>query len=309
MLKTPNLRCHVCHQGDLLTSWGESKDFEYYSSSDTFTFFECLRCKSIFIDPTPKENLALIYPSNYYSFVPGKKSLASRLKDYFDKRFFLRLLSRIPASSISVLDVGGGTGWLLDIIRAADPRVKFTQVVDIDASAGATARKSGHEYFQGTVEDFSSPRKFDLILLLNLIEHVDDPRAVLISLRRILTDDGMIIIKTPNYDSLDARIFRASYWGGLHCPRHWHLFTKESFEALATSADLKFALFRYTQGAPFWAVSFMTMLAKRGLIKTSANRPLVYHPLYTPLLTASAVFDVLRGALQKTSQMFIVLKK
>jgi hypothetical protein len=53
----------------------------------------------------------------------------------------------------------------------------------------------------------------------------------------------------------------------------------------------------------------MTMLAKRGLIKTSANRPLVYHPLYTPLLTASAVFDVLRGALQKTSQMFIVLKK
>jgi SAM-dependent methyltransferase len=299
----------VCQRNDQISSWTNTTDREYYSMPDTYSFLECLRCKALQIYPVPKEHLSKIYPKNYYSFVPVKRALVFRLKEYLDKRFFQRLLSKLSSNSLSVLDVGGGTGWLLDIIRAADPRVSFTQVVDIDQNAGKTARENGHNYFQGTVEHFNSPQKFDLILVLNLIEHVDDPRGVLTHLKRMLSDEGAIVIKTPNYDSLDARLFQHLYWGGLHCPRHWHLFTKDSFTQLSVSSGLKIAQFRYTQGAPFWAASVMNYLAKKGFIRTSAARPLVYHPLYTPLLTLSAVLDVFRGRFQKTSQMFIVLTK
>jgi 2-polyprenyl-3-methyl-5-hydroxy-6-metoxy-1,4-benzoquinol methylase len=261
------------------------------------------------ISPIPKERLSEIYPKNYYSFVAGNKSIAFRLKEILDRRFFAKLLSRITKPTIRVLDVGGGTGWLLDLIRSADARVSDTQVVDIDEHAGSVAREHGHSYFHGTIESFRSDAPFDLALLLNLIEHVEDPRAVLASVKNILSGDGRIVIKTPNYDSLDARLFRGMNWGGLHCPRHWHLFTRESFEKLAASVGLRIEEFRYTQGAPFWAVSVMGWLAGRGVVRITPQTPIAHHPMYTLLLTLFAVVDVLRGPFSQTSQMFIILKK
>jgi len=41
---------------------------------------------------------------------------------------------------------------------------------------------------------------------------VRDPVAVLQKMSGMLAPDGLILIKTPNYDSLDARIFRHRNW-------------------------------------------------------------------------------------------------
>src|SRR5690606_2913 len=82
------------------------------------------------------------------------------------------------------LDVGGGTGWMLDLLRSLDARVRFTQVVDLDPEAGAAARARGHAYACERIEEFTSERRFDLVLMLNLIEHVEAPREVLSSIAK-----------------------------------------------------------------------------------------------------------------------------
>ena len=51
-------------------------------------------------------------------------------------------------------------------------------------------------------------KKYNLILLLNLIEHIADPTATLKKLTEYLEPGGIILIKTPNIDSLDFRIFK-----------------------------------------------------------------------------------------------------
>lgn len=301
--------CITCSSNDTVALWTTAHDIEYRTSPEEYDFYECAACKAVQIHPIPRDKLSQIYPKNYYSFVAGKKSVAFSLKEVLDRRFFKKLLSRLTIQSIRVLDVGGGTGWLLDLIRSADPRVTDTQVVDLDEDAGSVARDHGHAYFQGTVESFQSETPFDIALLLNLIEHVEDPVAVLTSVKNILSPEGLIVIKTPNYDSLDARIFRRRNWGGLHCPRHWHLFTKESFEKLAEKCALRITDFRYTQGAPFWAVSVMGWLADKGVVTISPDSPIAHHPLYIALLTLAAGIDVVRAPFAKTSQMFIVLQK
>lgn len=198
---------------------------------------------------------------------------------------------------------------MLNAVRSSDPRVTHTQVVDIDPAPGEVARTNGHAYFCGRVEDFKTEQRYDLILLLNLIEHVDNPLAVLEHLRALLSEGGRILVKTPNWDSLDARIFRHRSWAGYHCPRHWVLFSRKSFERLAGLAKLKVVDFKYTQGAPFWAASLLSYLETRGLCRIDRERPVVRHPLFGPLNALFAAFDFIRMPFAKTSQMFFVLSK
>jgi SAM-dependent methyltransferase len=232
-----------------------------------------------------------------------------RLKEWLDKRFFKRILKQLPAQPINVLDVGGGTGWMLDILKKADKRISFTQIVDIDEKAKSIAEKNGHAYFEGTIETFTTDKRFHLILMLNLIEHVAEPLAILQKAESLLAPGGVIVIKTPNTISWDARLYKKTYWGGLHCPRHWVIFSEKSFRILLHPTQLKINKLQYTQGAPFWAFSIIAALSRKKIIRTSAKRPIIFHWLFAPLSAVFAVFDFLRKPFAKTSQMFILLGK
>jgi 2-polyprenyl-3-methyl-5-hydroxy-6-metoxy-1,4-benzoquinol methylase len=291
------------------TPWGVATDAEYRTTDDEFRYLKCETCGVLFISPVPSDRLAEIYPKNYYSFVASKASLVQSIKAKLDARVFRKMLSDVPGSSLSALDVGGGSGSQLDALKAAsDGRITRTVIVDLDDHAATLAREKGHEYFCGRIETFESESRFDVAMLLNLIEHVDDPGRVLRKLAGMLNPHGMLLVKTPNWDALDARIFRNANWAGYHCPRHWVLFTKESFSALAKDSGFEVAEFSFTQGAPFWSASLLHWLSKRGLAKITRERPVPYHPLFGVLNAMFAALDFMRMPFARTSQMFFVLR-
>lgn len=296
-------KCLACRSTEV-SPWASARDVEYHSCGDAFGYVHCERCGALSIAEVPSARLGEIYPDTYYSFSEARMSLAERVKQWLDRRQFRKLLAGIEGESLSALDVGGGTGWLLSQARAVEPRLKHTAVVDIDPQARERAQALGHSFHLGRVETFESDRKYDLILLLNLIEHVDDPVAVLAKMRSLLAPGGVMLVKTPNHDSLDARLFRHSSWGGYHCPRHWVIFTPESFGQAVASAGLRLERLEMTQGAPFWAVSALEWLGRRGLVRTGRDRPMCRHPLFSPLLAAFAAMDIVRKPFSRTSQMF-----
>jgi hypothetical protein len=118
----------------------------------------------------------------------------------------------------------------------------------------------------------------------------------------------IVIIKTPNTDSLDARLFRHRNWGGYHCPRHWVLFDRDSLKGLVERSGMRIRHFQYTQGAPFWTTSILFALSRKKWILTSSDRPVPRHPLYPLLNVGFACLDWLRGRFAKTSQMLVVLE-
>jgi len=301
--------CLACG-ADALTLWATARDMEYGHLESEYQYLRCPSCASLSISPVPREQLHEIYPPNYYSFESAKRSLIYRIKDRLDERYFKALLASIPGGSLRVMDVGGGDGEQLDVIRRADPRVTTTEVVDIDADAEQRARAKGHEYYRGRIENYDRNERFDFVLLLNVIEHVDAPEQVLRTLGRLLSPTGRILVKTPNIDSLDVRLFRHRNWGGFHCPRHWVLFNRSGFEALVRRSGLRVREFRYTQGAPFWAMSVLFVMSRHGLARITPDRPATSHPLFAMLTGLAAAFDIARGALgAKTSQMFFVLER
>jgi 2-polyprenyl-3-methyl-5-hydroxy-6-metoxy-1,4-benzoquinol methylase len=299
--------CPLCGGSDV-SFHARARDIEYKTTNDWFDFHHCGRCGVLFIDPMPYDRLDEIYPANYYSFVKGKKNAAARCKEWLDGSRFRKVLGEVTADSLSALDVGGGTGWMLDLMKRADPRIARTCVVDIDPAAKAHAESAGHRYFLGRIEEFCDTEQFDVILMLNLIEHVPNPRAVLNAARRLLTKRGRLFIKTPNFDSLDCRIFRHRSWGGYHTPRHFVLFHRESMTRLCRECGLEVVHFSYTQGAPFWSVSCLDLLHSMGIVRISAERPAIYHPLVPFLQMGFAAFDFVRRPIARLSQMQLVLK-
>lgn len=299
--------CLAC--GNSATSrWATASDVEYGSSPERFSYVRCSDCDALSINPVPRERLGEIYPPTYYSFGEGDTSLVQRVKQWLDRRMFRKIFAALPGGRLSALDVGGGSGWLLTQACRIEPRLNHTVVVDIDDKVRSAAQAAGHDFFLGRIEDFNSADRFDLILVLNLIEHVEDPVAVLAKLRGFLTPAGRILVKTPNHDSLDARLFRNHSWGGYHCPRHWVIFTPESFRSCAGKAGMHVKSLAFTQGAPFWAVSVLEYLSRKRIVRISYDRPMWRHALFGPLIALFAAFDMARKPFSRTSQMFIQLE-
>ena len=284
-------------------------DVELYTSSDAFDYRNCQDCDAIFIHPFPVDRLTEIYPDSYYSMERTSESFLEKLKSKLDRRFLSKILSMIPGSSLSVLDVGGGSGWMLNLARAADPRVQYTAVVDLNEKSRLLAEASGHVFNCSRVEDLETDSRFDLILVLNVIEHVADPASVFKNLAGLLTQAGKIVIQTPNTRTLDRYIFQNSYWGGYHCPRHWVLFNRENLPFAVKGSGLRASQIRYTQGASQWAASVMGVLAQRGWIRIDRERPMHSHFLVSPLLAFFAVVDFIRAPFFPTAQMIAILER
>jgi len=303
-------RCPVCASPQVrFFAW--ARDVEYYTSDESYAYLECALCKSVFLESPPTDQLDKIYPSSYYSYGSNrqKTSLTERVKSFLDARLFQRLLGQLPGEDLRVLDVGGGVGWLLSTIRKVNLRVNATHEIDINERARSAAEAAGHVFHCSRVEDFSSSESFDLILLLNLIEHVADPAAVLSAMQKLLSPAGLILIKTPNVDTLDCHVFRNSNWGGFHCPRHFVIFNQQSLFDLGQRCGLQTVEAVYTQGAPQWACSILGWLGLKGWIRISADHPLYTHPLYAPVCALTAAFDFVRSPFMPTAQMFVVFRR
>lgn len=299
-----NPLCPICNQAsDQL--WSVAKDIEYFTTDKKYEYWECINCHCLFINPIPENDLNIIYPSDYYSYGNNKPGLINRIKDFLDRRNFKKLFSTVNKDRLALLDIGGGNGWLSELCKNADKRINHVQVVDLDPGAKSSAEQKGFSFFLGSFESFNSEIKYDIILMLNIIEHVKQPNLMLKKASSLLSKDGIIIVKTPNFDSMDARIFKNHSWGGLHCPRHWVVFDYQGLKKIATNQGLMTFRSWYTQGAPFWSTSLIAYLNLHDLKK----EPQYKYKLFPIVNIFFAIVDFIRLPFSKTSQMIFILKK
>jgi SAM-dependent methyltransferase len=299
----------VC-DGPLGETWTSAVDVEYETIAERFDYLLCPACDLLAIDPVPADRLNEIYPPDYYSFGSGEESearrpgLVARAKAALDRRTFRRVLGLAGTDSPRVLDVGGGSGEIsARLLAAAGPGTSVT-VIDFDPEATEAARGRGLGAVTSRFEDFETAERFDVILMLNLIEHVADPVETMRHAGALLAPGGVLWIQTPNFRALDARIFRRHNWAGLHCPRHWVIFSRSGLEQALGRAGLAPLSIRPTQGGAFWAASILGVLRRRR--PGRGGRPLVRDPLFAPLAAAGAGFDLITGPLRDASQVVCI---
>ncbi len=128
----------------------------------------------------------------------------------------------------SVLDVGSKYPYFLKCFK----NLGVEDVVGIDGFEGATAfgDELGVPMIVGDFleHDFEG-KKFDLITLVHCIEHFADPAAAMRKIRSILSDTGVVYIRTPEVKTAGIDIHLTDE----HYQVHPILFSRESFRRLA----------------------------------------------------------------------------
>jgi SAM-dependent methyltransferase len=107
------------------------------------------------------------------------------------------LLKREIAGNSKVLDVGGFDGNVSHLLLKARPGLEIC-IVDLDEKGLALARKNGLQAVCGSALGLPFiSGKFDVVLCLDLLEHLDQPGQALREIHQILKENGKLILTTP----------------------------------------------------------------------------------------------------------------
>jgi len=306
--------CPVC-SGAEFTPLAVGFDYESRTCSNPWRFVTCRACSHVWLNPRPAiSTLSAIYPPTYYAYHYDTEvnALARRGKEFLDARKFAGILTTLGRPAKSFVDIGCGDGRFLKLMRSRGVPDSTNYGLELDDKVCARLRADGFSAICKRVEDCDDipAGSLDLATMFHVIEHVDDPAAVTRRIASWLAPGGVFAVETPNIDSLDARLFRNTYWGGYHIPRHWNMFTPRSLSRLLEAAGLEVVATRYQTGHSFWMWSMHHVTRYHG-----ASRPRLAHALFNPFkglpaLLAFTAFDKLRAAVGcKTSSMLMLARK
>jgi 2-polyprenyl-3-methyl-5-hydroxy-6-metoxy-1,4-benzoquinol methylase len=186
-------------------------------------------------------------PKDYFKVVYKADKSGEFKQSRFDKMrdgIFVRLFNKYSAKPLkvsAVLDIGCGYGYLLNSFKGA----KEIYGTDISKEAVEMAKKQNPS-FNVSVADILKPskinKKFDLILAINVIEHLTNPKIGVKNIKSLLDNNGLVIIHLPTINNeLSKWVYSKTY---AKDPTHVFrptggevkkLFTNEGFELLQES--------------------------------------------------------------------------
>lgn len=219
------VNCEICNSGEYKVIC-KNRDYRYGLSKANFTVVKCSLCGLIYLNPRPVEkNLYKFYPKKYYESSLGL--IEEKLVGYLSKQKILNMEKFKKTGKL--LDIGCGTGnFLLEMKN----RGYDVCGIDISPQACKIARNKGLKIYNGDLKKHHFPGKsFDIVTLWHVFEHLYNPSDILKEIGRILKDDGILIIETPNIDCFSFEIFRG-YHFHLDSPRHLYHWTKNSMDLI-----------------------------------------------------------------------------
>ena len=267
-------RCCVCDTEDA-SPLAVGEDFEYRTSDETFLAMRCTSCGLVYLNPRPSvDEVARIYPPDYHAFEfsDDRYGFVYKVRRRLEAR---RLLSwcRDLNEDARILDVGCGDGFHLHILRDFGKPGWQLEGVDSDDRAVSAATEAGLTVHSGSLDQLDLPSaSYDLALLIQTIEHVADPPALLRTVRSLLRPGGSVVIVTDNTGSPAFEFFKERHWGGYHFPRHWNLFNAGSLRGLAAKAEMEVVSLSTLVSPVNWVYSLRNTLVDWNKPKWLVNR-------------------------------------
>jgi 2-polyprenyl-3-methyl-5-hydroxy-6-metoxy-1,4-benzoquinol methylase len=152
------------------------------------------------------------------------------------------LLRFVPDLSGVALDVGCGAGRFGALLKAE----RGLRVVGVEANLEAAAAASAvlDECCVGEYPEVAPPGEFDLICFNDVLEHMIEPEAALLSARSQLKAGGTILASVPNvrhFDLLFQLLIRGDWQyanAGILDRTHLRFYTRRSIERLFSDCSL-----------------------------------------------------------------------
>jgi len=154
------------------------------------------------------------------------------IKEEKGRRRSARIILRRIGSFVKtgrMLEIGCANGFFIDEARKAG-----WEVAGAEPSRWArqyAAERLGVRTIYPTIKEAGFAREsFDVIVMLDVIEHLESPREMMRVIEKILKKDGVLVISTPDVESFLSILLGAKWWGiNKH---HLFYFSKKTLEYL-----------------------------------------------------------------------------
>ena len=252
MSPNPTASCPICAATATLLRG----DYPGYRAPDVYDIFGCCFCDLQFASPFVA--IGEIYESIYRQpeIVPGYDRYAGyaqavtssekplEFRAAREEMYWLvaRARRELPPSS-SIVEVGSGYGYLTYALARAGYRIRG---VDIAPSAVEAARRRfGDLYLCDDIGMFSRrlPASTDVVVMTEVLEHLDQPVAVLAAIRDALRPGGSLLMTTPSRDFHPAD----ALWRTELPPVHLAWYSKTSLREMARRVGMSIRFQDYSE--------------------------------------------------------------
>lgn len=208
----------------------------YSATTDEFASYgrvvRCLGCGLVFTNPRPTA-AAL---ARGYAETADDAYLAESSSRSINAHISLNTIKTLAPSG-RLLELGCSVGYFLNAARSD------FDVEGVEPSAWArehAQRRFGLRLHASLEQAGFEPGSFDVVAMIDVIEHLPDPKASLEQAARLLKPGGILYLVTPDIGSLSAAVLR-SYWWGLR-PAHIYYFDGRTLGSLLQDCGFSVAL-------------------------------------------------------------------
>lgn len=222
-------RARTRYAGD--SPWSGDTAAHFAATTDLYgaygTVVECAACGLVYTNPRPSAAALLSgYAENTDPDYESERD-ARCMNAYLS----LALLRRhAPAGRL--LEIGSASGFFLNAARLS------YQTVGVEPSVAARRHAQetlGLDVPAATLESARFPdASFDVVAMIDVIEHLPDPLETLRRAARVLKPGGVVYLVTPDIESLSARVLGSRWWGLR--PAHIYYFSRRTMAALLEKA-------------------------------------------------------------------------
>lgn len=244
-----------------------SRDYrEVVIRQDGLPIQECAACGLAFVDPRPSpQQLKKYYGRGYFSgekdFFHGKDYCLERDKAIESGVVtgYREITSNFELKGKTILDIGCASGALLSALKIHSPK----ELVGVDTAEYPVSfgrERYGLDLHCATLDEANLPAEhFDLVTLIDVIEHVEDLNSFLLQLQRVLAPGGSVFIITPNYA---AYFLARQQWTCLYKDfEHLQYFSATSIKDLCATTGLS-VMKSWTDSLPYRVFEYPRLYKK-----------------------------------------------
>lgn len=209
-------RCPVCNSGEIKAFKKGTIDPENISSEDfkitdstygsIWDFSQCESCSFVFSNPRIDEKSLV----EFYTGIEDSEytdEWEGRGKNF---KAVLKRIGKMGEDLERLLDIGAASGIFVKL--AQECGYAATGIEPSAQLVKEAKEKFGIDLVKGTVENYEAREQFDVVTLLDLIEHVTDPEGFLKKVSPLIRRGGILVIVTPDISSIPPKLMGNRWW-------------------------------------------------------------------------------------------------